>query len=874
MSKAAPFLSSSNSGEFSPRMDARVDFDKYASAISRGLNLVCLPHGGVTARPGTRYVAEIKDSDARSRLIEFEPVSGQSYIIEAGEEYFRFYRNQGQLQDGASPLEVSTPYSATDVLTLRWTQSADVLYLFHDDHPPYKLSRLSDASWTMTQVFFDDGPWLEINPDTDLSATNLIRNGRYDNGIQHWTTSTTGAAYVYYESSLRTVLFQTADPSASTATGSLKQSVTTPDPEQPHVLHFQIVGRRMLLKIGSTSGDDDIATGLYDPGWYSLEFTPGADNSPFFVEFSNNLAGSDGSGGDTFAGGIDTGGGSGGTAVPIAPGVSAAFCYTTTANLLQPSAVTGTVTLEALGAFEPFAASDVGRSVRLEYPGREPGWGIITEFTDSQTVTLQVYRDLQDTAPIESWRFGAWSDTTGWPRIGIFYQQRLFCAGSRYQPQTVWASQSSDFENMRPDSWSEGASTVVDNNALNFTIASLKVSPIVWLAGTRRLVVGTKTAQFAIASRGAALAPTDFAADPQSSVAALDAQPLAIDTVILFTQRAKRSIYELGYSQDVDAFRSADLTILSDHITRGSIAQIVYQAEPFSNIWTMLENGKLACLTYKRGQNVVGWTSIEIAGTSAGDAAVESIAVIPGDDADDGQIYSSVNRDEVWMVVRRTVNGQTKRYIEALEGYFDGPNRAHYLAREEWRDAVRAAQKDAFFVDSGLTYQGTPVTTVSGLGHLEGETVSIIADGATHPYRVVSGGAVELETAASTVHVGLPYQWIYRGMKLPFGSSTGPGIGQSKTVSGLVFVVRDAASFEYAIDLSGEGEDSAELDFQAVPTRKVSDPQNEAAPLFTGEIEHNPGGGFSTDPRVVMRSTASLPWTLLGIVPKVYESEL
>jgi hypothetical protein len=281
-------------------------------------------------------------------------------------------------------------------------------------------------------------------------------------------------------------------------------------------------------------------------------------------------------------------------------------------------------------------------------------------------------------------------------------------------------------------------------------------------------------------------------------------------------------------------------------------------------------------LTYKRDQNVVGWTPCVISGSKAGAAIVESISVIPGNN-DPGQVYNSINRDELWMIVNRTINGVTKRYIEMMEGYFDGPNRADYLNKGTWRDAVRTAQADAFYVDCGLTYSGALTTTISGLGHLEGETVKVVADGAVQSDKIVTGGSIALDLAASKVHVGLSYNWIYRGMKLPYGSQNGPGVGQTKVVSQLVLVLRDSASFDYAIDLSGEGdEERSDLAFSAIPFRTPGDAMSAAYPLFSGEVNVDPpsGNGFNTDPRVVMQGTAPMPWTLLGINPSVSETDL
>lgn len=977
MVKASPYIPSSNAGEFSPRMDARVDFEKYGAALSRGLNLICLPQGGVTYRPGTRFIKEVKTSASVTALMPFEPVADQAYMVETGDLYFRFLRNQGQItalftttvlgawtdrstggtatgvgagsgavltgagngfawaenaiaiaapfinqihviqfqlsgspgslatvqvgtatllsdlavsrnmgmgwhtigfspKGGSSaflqflnentdtitvanirvlsnePLEVVSPYPAGVVTSFRWAQSGDVKYLFYDTFPPYKLERRGDTSWSLVKVFFSDGPYFGINPDTDLAKNNLIKNSVFSGGIANWTQAATGNGFVNYNTvNANSVFFQTSTDAASTAL--ISQSVVTGAINKVHVLHYQIVGGgTVTTTVGTAVSDGSYgAPGAQAAGWYSLQFTPTA--SPFVVTFA----------------------GSAGKAA-IVPGVTGAYCYNISARLLQPSALTGSITVTALGDFKPFVSTDVGRQIRFQYPGREPGWGVITAFSTSQGVTVLLYRDLPSTAPLESWRLGAWSDTTGWPHTGTFYQQRLFTGRTLAQPQTIWASQSGDFQNNRPDSWVAGAPAIQDTNALNFTLASGIAAPIDWFIGVRRLIVGTAIGQWTLSSRGAALTPSDFSADPQSGIKARDIAPIQIDSGGLFVQRAKRALYDISYSQQIDGLKASDVTILSDHIAKGSFAQIIYQAEPVSSVWSRLEDGTLTCLTYKRDQNVVGWTPCTLAPTVASAAVVESIAVIPGNN-DSGQVYSSINRDEFWMVVRRTIGGVTKRYIEMMEGFFDGPNRSTYTDKSLWRAAVTAAQVDAFYVDCGLTYSGVPTSTITGLAHLNGETVKVVADGAVLTDAVVAAGQITLDLPARKVHVGLSYPWIYRGMKLPYGSPTGAGVGQVKEINGAVLVLRDSASFDYCVDLVGEGdEEQGPLVFAPVPFRRPADPMSAAYPLFSGEVRIDPplGNGFSSDPRFVLQGTAPMPWTLLGIAPAISESEL
>ena len=957
-------------------MDARTDFEKYPASIGRGFNLVCLPEGAVTKRPGTRFINEVADSADDTALISFEPVSDQAYMIEAGDFYLRFFRNQARLASATTttvitngafgtnitswtdrstgsasishatdkmalngstngfgwaeqaltvnalyqstvhvvrfkvtgnpgskitmqvgtatvtynlvkatnlgigwhiiaftpgtgtvylqfineqndtayvddvevlsnvPLSLTSPYAAADVgaIAERTTQSADVLYLFHEDYAPYRLERRGDSSWSLVKAFFQDGPWLGVNPDTDLATQNLVSNGTFSGGIDPWTQSIASNAFVEYDSSSRFVFLRRFD---AAGTAAIRQAIATPATTKVHVLHFQIVGGgTVALSIGTSAGGAEVAgPTAYGAGWYSVSFTPGGATT--HLEFLSNQD-------DAIVG-----------------GVGGVFLYNTRARMLQASAVTGSVTVAALDEFRPFAATDVGRMVRLEHPGREPGWGIITAFATAQSVTVRVYRNFASTVPTETWRLGAWSDTTGWPKVGTFYQQRLIAARNAGRPQTIWGSQSGDFENMRPDTWREGATTVEDDDALDFTLSATRVSPIVWLVGSRRLIVGTSTGQWAVASKGPVLTPSDFVAEPQTSVKSADSAPVQIDTAAVFAHRAKRGVYDIGFSFEIDGFQASDVTMLARHITKGKVAQIVFQEEPFSQVWARLENGKLACMAYKRSQNVVGWTPCEIAPSGA---VVESLAVIPGSAVgSSGQVYASDDRDELWMIVRRTIDGSSVRYIEVMEGYYEGPNPNEYASESNWKpdwDAAQLAlQEDAFYVDCGLTYDGASTTTITGLDHLEGETVKIMADGAVQDDAEVSGGEVELRTAATKVQVGLGYDWVYRSMKLPYGSRTGSGVGRTKTVNALVFALLDAATFEFGIDLDGN------LNFEPCAFRTAADLMTNAIPLFTGEIRKSSEGGFHTDPRIVAKGSQPLPWTLLGISPEVDASD-
>jgi hypothetical protein len=220
----------------------------------------------------------------------------------------------------------------------------------------------------------------------------------------------------------------------------------------------------------------------------------------------------------------------------------------------------------------------------------------------------------------------------------------------------------------------------------------------------------------------------------------------------------------------------------------------------------------------------------------------------------------------VWVAVKRTINGETKRYVEFLEGVFEGPLRDDYETEAEWEAAVAAAQTDAFFVDCGGTYDGVPTDEInSGLDHLEGETVKILADGKIHPDRVVSGGMVTLDYEASKVHVGLGYAHTYKSLKMIAGAAAGTALGKKKRVPGLTAILLDATTVNYG---PGTG--------NLVPMEffEGGDAMDSAVPLFSGEKFVEFEGDWARDPRIVFRGDAPLPFTLLALTPEVAVNDL
>jgi hypothetical protein len=176
MPRATSFQFSFNAGEWSKSVSGRIDLTKRRQALELSTNVVPLLQGTAVRRPGTYYVAAAKTSSANIRLKRFEFSTTQAYILEFGENYIRFYTNRGQLLDGGSPYEVTTTYSGDELAALGFTQSADVLYITHPNHAPAKLERLGATDWTLTDIAFQDGPYLPQN----ISGTYISSNKAWE----------------------------------------------------------------------------------------------------------------------------------------------------------------------------------------------------------------------------------------------------------------------------------------------------------------------------------------------------------------------------------------------------------------------------------------------------------------------------------------------------------------------------------------------------------------------------------------------------------------------------------------------------------------------------------------------------------------------
>ena len=507
----------------------------------------------------------------------------------------------------------------------------------------------------------------------------------------------------------------------------------------------------------------------------------------------------------------------------------------TTATTIGLSGATGSVTVTASTAI--FASTDVDRLIRWKDPATNWTWLKITAFTSTTVVTATIMgADASATTATVDWRLGVWSETTGYPSTVTFHQSRLCWGGGVDYPQRVDMSRSGDFLNMTP---TDPDGLVVDDHAVAITLSASGVNEIVWLEDDEKgLICGTGGAEWNLrpSSQGEAITPSNIQAKQSSSYGSADVTPMRVGKSILFIQRSGLKLRDLAYVFEDDGFRAPDMTLISEHITEGGITEIAYQSEPQSVVWGVRGDGTLLGLSFDRSQNITGWHRHIVGGVSdalGNPAIVESVCSIPN---------PTGNADDLLMVVQRYVNGAVVRHMEYLSPFWRSTN----------------DQEDAVFLDSALTYDGAAATVISGLGHLEGETVDILADGAVRAPQAVASGAITLSSSASVVHVGLGYTSNMYTLRNAMGAKDGTAQAKTKRLHRVNIQVHST--------LGGSvGPDADNLD--PIILREGGDPMDTAVPLYTGYVEIEWDGQYDKDAQVYYRQSQPLPTTIVAILP-------
>jgi len=716
-------------------------------------------------------------------LVRFEFSTTQAYILEFGDQYIRFYRNNGVIREAATNIADITQADPAVVTTVAHGYSdGDVVYLSN------------------------------IVSMTELNGKNFTVANKNDDDYE--LSGVDSSAYDEYGASV-----YLTDESGNQIT----------DESSNDLISDQATGAGIAEKIY------EISTTYLEADLFDLRFTQSVDILYITHE-------------DYEPAKLSRTGHTAWTLTDLTNLDGPYLSTNATATTITPSAATGSVTLTAsaitgINSDTGFQTTDIGRVIRLK-EGAIWGWATITARASTTSVTATVSSTLTNTDAKVTWRLGLWSDTTGFPSCVTFYEDRLVFAGVTQYPQRLDGSRTGDYENFAP---TDMDGTVTDSHAIGFTLNSDAVNAIHWLLSDEKgLLAGTSGGEWIIraSTLGEGLSPTNVSAKNFTRYGSAAIQAVIANKSVIFAQRSKEKIRELRYFFEQDGFEAPDLTILAEHIARGGLIEFARQVEPQSLVWAARDDGTLVGMTYERDAEVVrvGWHRHVLGGAGDSDGNppdVESVATIPSSDG---------KRDELWMVVKRFIDGAAVRYIEYLT--------PHFIDTTE--------QEDAFFVDSGLTYDSNPTTSFSGLDHLEGETLSVLADGAVRPDATVSDGAITLDTEASVVHVGYGYNSDGQILRLEAGSADGTALGKIRRIHKVGMLVHRTLGLKFGMSFD-------ELD--TVIFRSTTDESGEPPDLYTGIISETVEADYDYENQFCWRQDQPLPGTILAIAPRMVTND-
>lgn len=430
-----------------------------------------------------------------------------------------------------------------------------------------------------------------------------------------------------------------------------------------------------------------------------------------------------------------------------------------------------------------------------------------------------------------------WSNTIGWPEKVSFFEQRLVFGGSAAHPQRIWFSEAGDYDNFTLPA------TYLPESPMSLQIASGQHNDIVWLKSSRQLFVGTLGDEWIVSGGGSPIAYNTIQIARHTNQGSEAIIPIVIGSATLFIERLGRVINQMTYEYSIDSYETNDLSVLAPHLTADySIESWAYQQTPNDIIWCVMGDGNLNGMTYQREHKIVGWHRHETDGT------FKDVCCIP----------SSTDRETAtWFLVEREVvvggTPETHLYLEKLSKEF----------------IYQTDSSDFNYLDSSIEFDntGSPTDNITGLDHLEGQTVDIVADGGYHPAREVNSGEITLDAEYEVVSVGLGFTSELIPTEPELALRDGTVLGRMRRIVETSVMLYRSVGFS----IGREGSNLEEI-----PFRTPEDPTGIGVPLFTGTKTVDFPEGHDRDPVIYLRQTKPLPLNVVGIVDliEITESEL
>lgn len=579
-------LQSFNAGELSPLMNARSDYAKYPAGAKTLQNMLVRSQGPITRRPGTKYIASVKDATDTIRIIPFEYSTTDAYIIELGDYYARFYRNGGQILDpNTSPYEINTPWDSNDVNEIQFAQDAQVMRLVHPDYEPQKLTRTAHTSWTCVDVNSITGPFLDENNDAtwtldpcdttgdiNIVSTDPLFDANHVGALwrlSHWLEANT-SIHGYFR------------------TEGNKTSSSTPTCQK---------WRRYSVTTGGTWRGGFTIQKSYDAGatWINVFYQ--------YMQYGGNIQ----------------------------------FTGQETEDDCILRIYIDNLALE-------YSSDELGWCYYTILLQEFLNNGIveITSVSDPCNVNATVLYALGSTAATQYWSEGAWSTYRGFPRTVEYHEQRVLYGGSESYPQAIWSSiiadEDSDYDDFTANMGAADLSGNLggpDDAAWTYQLPGM--NPIQWLKSGEYLFVGTSSGVGKLGQQNKPITPNFppiYRVQNHNGCAYI--QPANAVDAILYVERGGQKVRELSYTYATEKYEAPDMTILAEHITGGGITQIAFQHRPDPILWSIREDGQLLSFTYNKAHDVLAW------GEHDTDGDFRSVAKISGTNED--QLWSVVDR--------------------------------------------------------------------------------------------------------------------------------------------------------------------------------------------------------------------------------------
>ena len=800
-------------GELSPSMYGRVDTAKYQVGLEKARNCIIHAYGGVSNRPGTEFAAETKFSSKKARLVPFQYSVEQAYILEFGDKYIRFYKDGYRIESSGTPVEVVTTYTEAMLDDLSFVQSADVLFICYPDKPVMMLSRLSHTSWTFASFGAKNGPFMDVNT-TETSVTSSGTTG---------SVTLTASAALFDAKHVGALFRIGGNVSAVTSMGIPNVPAWSASNSYVEGQFCKNDGKiwRALTSVSSggsapsegatwemTSATDTIeATVFKDWDVETTGFWRGTLYLEYYDEDSASWKLS-----RTYS-----------SAASTSSNSSGAKNFADGGSVDEPTRFR--IRSSSFAQVKPSGGGDVDKGyVSLIASGGE-FWGVavITAVSSSTVATATVLKELPVAAATKLWAEGAWSDLRGYPAACGFFNQRMVFGGTKKQPQTLWFS--------KPDAYNDFDTTIpaADDDAISITLAADQVNAIRHVVGLGDLIVFTENSEWMVSPGQNAFTPSNAPAKVQSYYGCTKSKPVIVGNIALFVQHKGGCIRNLGFVLESDGYKGTNLSLLATHMfDNHSIVSAALQTEPYGILWCVRNDGKLLGLTYLPEHDVTAWHQ------HSTDGNFESVACISG----------SV-QDEAYFIVKRTVNGSVKRYVEVL---------AHRLPDDDLKKGV--------FLDSSLSYHNssTAITTVTGLSHLEGKAVGCLADGFVVNGLTVSSGSVTLPKAAKDICIGLPYVSEVKTLRLEISGKDGTMQGRMKAFNRVTLRVEKTLGGK--VGLSEDGQLDA-------PKYRTDEAYGSPVRLRTGDVSVQFPAGYNKNGQIYFVQNEPLPFTILSLLPEV-----